>query len=200
MQAMQALFDAPVALSASPAIDRLPAQHAADLFHVGQVLVCADDWALVDLPGRQTHARIAIPPPHALACGDWVVVVGRESQWYAVGIVATQHREAADRTLTFLATQDTVAFHAPHGCITLAAKEMSLSGQAVAIVSKTLRMTATSCLLQCLTVNQWVAGLVSQTVGRLYQGVTGDYHHHSQSIVERAEGQVTIKGNRIHLN
>ena len=197
---MQALLDAPVALSASPAINRLPAQHAADLFHVGQVLVCADDWALVDLPGQQTHARIAIPPPHALACGDWVVVVGRESQWYAVGIVATQHREAADRTLTFLATQDTVAFHAPHGCITLAAKEMSLSGQTVAIVSKTLRMTATSCLLQCLTVNQWVAGLVSQTVGRLYQGVTGDYHHHSQSIVERAEGQVTIKGNRIHLN
>ena len=197
---MQALLDAPVALSASPAINRLPAQHAADLFHVGQVLVCADDWALVDLPGRQTHARIAIPPPHALACGDWVVVVGRESQWYAVGIVATQHREAADRTLTFLATQDTVAFHAPHGCITLAAKEMSLSGQAVAIVSKTLRMTATSCLLHCVTVNQWVAGLVSQTVGRLYQGVTGDYHHHSQSIVERAEGQVTIKGNRIHLN
>ena len=197
---MQALLDAPVALSASPAINRLPAQHAADLFHVGQVLVCADDWALVDLPGRQTHARIAIPPPHALACGDWVVVVGRESQWYAVGIVATQHREAADRTLTFLATQDTVAFHAPHGCITLAAKQMSLSGQAVAIVSKTLRMTATSCLLQCLTVNQWVAGLVSQTVGRLYQGVTGDYHHHSQSIVERAEGQVTIKGDRIHLN
>ena len=197
---MQALLDAPVALSASPAINRLPAQHAADLFHVGQVLVCADDWALVDLPGRQTHARIAIPPPHALACGDWVVVVGRESQWYAVGIVATQHREAADRTLTFLATQDTVAFHAPHGCITLAAKEMSLSGQTVAIVSKTLRMTATSCLLQCLTVNQWVAGLVSQTVGRLYQGVTGDYHHHSQSIVERAEGQVTIKGDRIHLN
>ena len=197
---MQALLDAPVALSASPAINRLPAQHAADLFHVGQVLVCADDWALVDLPGRQTHARIAIPPPHALACGDWVVVVGRESQWYAVGIVATQHREAADRTLTFLATQDTVAFHAPHGCITLAAKEMSLSGQTVAIVSKTLRMTATSCLLQCVTVNQWVAGLVSQTVGRLYQGVTGDYHHHSQSIVERAEGQVTIKGDRIHLN
>jgi len=200
MQAMQALFDAPVALSASPAIDRLPAQHAADLFHVGQVLVCEDDWALVDLPGQQTHARIAIPPPHALACGDWVVVVGRESQWYAVGIVATQHREAADRTLTFLATQDTVAFHAPHGCITLAAKEMSLSGQAVAIVSKTLRMTATSCLVHCVTVNQWVAALVSQTVGRLYQGVTGDYHHHSQSIVERAEGQVTIKGNRIHLN
>lgn len=200
MQAMQALFDAPVALSASPAIDRLPAQHAADLFHVGQVLVCADDWALVDLPGQQTHARIAIPPPHALACGDWVVVVGRESQWYAVGIVATQHREAAEKTLTFLATQDTVAFHAPHGCITLAAKEMSLSGQAVAIVSKTLRMTATSCLVHCVTVNQWVAGLVSQTVGRLYQGVTGDYHHHSQSIVERAEGQVTIKGNRIHLN
>ena len=200
MQAMQALFDAPVALSTSPAIDRWPAQHAADLFHVGQVLVCADDWALVDLPGQQTHARIAIPPPHALACGDWVVVVGRESQWYAVGIVAIEHREAADKTLTFLATQDTVAFHAPHGCITLAARQMSLSGQAVAIVSKTLRMTATSCLLQCLTVNQWVAGLVSQTVGRLYQGVTGDYHHHSQSIVERAEGQVTIKGNRIHLN
>ena len=200
MQAMQALFDAPVALSASPAIDRLPAQHAADLFHVGQVLVCEDDWALVDLPGQQTHARIAIPPPHALACGDWVVVVGRESQWYAVGIVATQHREAADRTLTFLATQDTVAFHAPHGCITLAARQMSLSGQAVAIVSKTLRMTATSCLVHCVTVNQWVAGLVSQTVGRLYQGVTGDYHHHSQSIVERAEGQVTIKGDRIHLN
>ena len=197
---MQAMFAAPVALSASPAIDRLPAQHAADLFHVGQVLVCADDWALVDLSGQQTHARIAIPPPHALACGDWVVVVGRESQWYAVGIVATQHREAADRTLTFLATQDTVAFHAPHGCITLAARQMSLSGQAVAIVSKTLRMAATSCLLQCLPVNQWVAGLVSQTVGRLYQGVTGDYHHHSQSIVERAEGQVTIKGNRIHLN
>ena len=128
------------------------------------------------------------------------MVVGRESQWYAVGIGATEHRKAADRTLTFLATQDTVAFHAPHGCITLAARQMSLSGQAVAIVSKTLRMTATSCLLHCVTVNQWVAGLVSQTVGRLYQGVTGDYHHHSQSIVERAEGQVTIKGNRIHLN
>ena len=48
MQAMQARSAAPVALSASPAIDRLPAQHAADLFHVGQVLVCADDWALVD--------------------------------------------------------------------------------------------------------------------------------------------------------
>ena len=57
-------------------------------------------------------------------------------------------------------------------------------------------MTATSCLLHCVTVNQWVAGLV----GRLYQGVTGDYHHHAQSIVERAEGQVTIKGERIHLN
>jgi hypothetical protein len=34
----------------------------------------------------------------------------------------------------------------------------------------------------------------------LYPGVGGDYHRHAQAIVETAEGQVTMKGKRVHLN
>jgi hypothetical protein len=174
---------------------RLPS----DLFEVARVLACEGRDALIDLNGRQIWARIAIPPPAAVAAGDFVVVAGRGSEWWAVGTLGDPWEVADDSGPVFHGDTD-IAMHAPHGRISLAAARIWLGGESVSIVAKALHATAASCLLQCQTVNQWIAGLVSQTVGRLYQGVTGDYHHHSHSIVARAEGQVTIKGDRIHLN
>ena len=170
-----------------------------DLFEIAQVLACDGRHALIDLHGRQEWARIAIPPPSAVTAGDFVVVAGRGSEWWAVGMLADPWETADDSAPAFDNEAD-IVIHAPHGRIAMAAARIWLGGERVSIFAKALRATATSCLLQCQTVNQWVAGLVSLTVGRLYQGVTGDYHHHSQSIVERAEGQVTIKGDRINLN
>jgi len=171
----------------------------ADLFEVAQVLACDGRHALIDLHGRQEWARIAIPPPAAVAAGDFVVVAGRGSEWWAVGTLGDPWEAADDSPPAFDSEAD-IVIHAPHGRISLAAEKIWLGGETVSIVAQALRATATSCVLQCQTVNQWIAGLVSLTVGRLYQGVTGDYHHHSQSIVERAEDLVTIKGDRIHLN
>ena len=170
-----------------------------NLFEIAQVLACDGRYALIDLHGRQEWARIAMPPPAAVAAGDFVVVAGRGSQWWAVGTLGDP-REAADDSCPAFDSEADIVIHAPHGRIALAAAQIWLGGETVSIFAKALRATAASCVLQCQTVNQWIAGLVSLTVGRLYQGVTGDYHHHSQSIVEQAEGQVTIKGNRIHLN
>ena len=187
----------------------LPALHIvnAELRHVpleavveiAQVLACDARHALIDLQGRQEWARIAIPPPAAVSAGDFVVVAGRGSEWWTVGTLGDPWEAADDSAPDFDSDAD-IVIHAPHGRIALAAAQIWLGGDKVSIFAKALRATATSCVLQCQTVNQWIAGLVSLTVGRLYQGVTGDYHHHSQSIVERAEGQVTIKGDRIHLN
>ena len=170
-----------------------------DLFEIAQVLACDGRHALIDLHGRQEWARIAIPPPAAVAAGDFVVVAGRGSEWWAVGTLGDPW-EATDDAAPEFDGEDDIVIQAPHGRISLAAARIWLGGDTVSIFAKALRATATSCVLQCQTVNQWIAGLVNLTVGRLYQGVTGDYHHHSQSIVERAEGQVTIKGERIHLN
>ena len=169
------------------------------LFEIAQVLACDGRHALIDLQGRQEWARIAIPPPAAVSAGDFVVVAGRGSEWWAVGTLGDPWEAADDSAPAFDSDAD-IVIHAPHGRIALAAAQIWLGGEKVSIFAKALRATATSCVLQCQTVNQWIAGLVSQTVGRLYQGVTGDYHHHSKSIVERAEGLVTIKGDRIHLN
>ena len=171
----------------------------ADLFEIAQVLACDGRHALIDLHGRQEWARIAIPLPAAVSSGDFVVVAGHGSEWWAVGTLGDPWEAADDSPPAFDGETD-IVIHAPHGRISLAAAKIWLGGETVSIFAKALRATATSCVLQCQTVNQWVAGLLSQTVGRLYQGVTGDYHHHSQSIAERAEGQVTIKGDRIHLN
>jgi len=170
-----------------------------DLFEIAHVLACDGRHALIDLHGRQEWARIAIPPPAAVAAGDFVVVAGRGSEWWAVGALGDPWEAADDSPPAFDSEAD-IVIHAPHGRISLAAARIWLGGEKVSIFAQALRATATSCLLQCQTVNQWVAGLLSQTAGRLYQGVTGDYHHHSQSIVERAEDLVTIKGDRIHLN
>jgi len=170
-----------------------------ELFEIAQVLACDGRHALIDLHGRQEWARIAIPPPAAVAAGDFVVVAGRGSEWWAVGTLGDPW-EAADDSCPAFDSEADIVIHAPRGRISLAAAKIWLGGETVSIVADALRATATSCVLQCQTVNQWIAGLLSQTVGRLYQGVTGDYDHHSQSIVERAEGQVTIKGDRIHLN
>jgi len=170
-----------------------------DLFEIAQVLASDGRHALIDLHGRQEWARIAIPPPAAVSSGDFVVVAGHGSEWWAVGTLGDPWEAADDSPPAFDGETD-IVIHAPRGRISLAAAKIWLGGETVSIFAKALRATATSCVLQCQTVNQWVAGLLSQTVGRLYQGVTGDYHHHSQSIVERAEGQVTIKGDRIHLN
>ena len=172
---------------------------ASDLFEVARVLDCDGPHALIDLHGRQVWARVAIPPPAAVAAGDFVVVAGRDSEWWAVGTLGDPWDAAEDSAPAFSDAAG-IVIHAPQGRISLAAAQIWLGGEKVSFFAKALRATATSCLLQCQTVNQWIAGLVSQTVGRLYQGVSGDYHHHSQSIVERAEGQVTIKGQRIHLN
>jgi hypothetical protein len=172
---------------------------ASDLFEVARVLDCDGPHALIELPGRQVWARVAIPPPAAVAAGDFVVVAGRDSEWWAVGTLGDPWDAAEDSAPAFSDAAG-IVIHAPQGRISLAAARIWLGGEKVSFFARTLRSTATSCLLQCQTVNQWIAGLVSQTVGRLYQGVSGDYHHHSQSIVERAEGQVTIKGQRIHLN
>jgi hypothetical protein len=172
---------------------------ASNLFEIAQVLACDGRHALIDLHGCQEWARIAIPPPAAVSAGDFVVVAGRGSEWWAVGVLADPRETADDSAPAFDGEAD-IVIHAPHGRIAMAAARIWLGGKRVSIFAKALRATATSCLLQCQTVNQWVAGLVSLTVGRLYQGVTGDYHHHSQSIVERAEGQVTIKGDRVNLN
>jgi hypothetical protein len=170
-----------------------------DLFEIARVLACDGRHALIDLHGRQEWARIAIPPPSAVSAGDFVVVAGRGSEWWAIGTLGDPW-EAADDSAPAFDSEADIVIHAPHGRIALVAARIWLGGERVSIFAKALRATATSCLLQCQTVNQWVAGLVSLTVGRLFQGVTGDYHHHSQSIVERAEGQVTIKGDRINLN
>lgn len=171
----------------------------ADCFEIARVLAREGRDALIDLDGRQRWARIAIPPPAAVAAGDFVVVAGRDSEWWAVGTLGDPW-EATDAPAAEFDGKADIKVHAPRGRISLAAQRIWLGGESVSIVAKALHATATSCVLQCQTVNQWIAGLVSQTVGRLYQGVTGDYHHHSHSIVERAEGQVTIKGDRIHLN
>lgn len=186
-----------VAASARP--EAQAAGLPSDLFEIAQVLACDGRHALIDLHGRQEWARIAIPPPAAVTAGDFVVVAGRGHEWWAVGTLGDPWEAADESGPAFDGAAD-IVIHAPHGRILLAAARIWLGGEKVSIVAKALRATATSCLLQCQTVNQWIAGLLSLTVGRLYQGVAGDYHHHSQSIVERAEGQVTIKGDRIHLN
>ena len=170
-----------------------------DLFEIAQVLACEGRHALINLSGRQEWARIAIPPPVAVAAGDFVIVAGRGSEWWAVGTLGDPWEAADDSGPAFDGEAD-IVIHAPHGRIALAAARIWLGGETVSILAKTLRATSTSCVLQCQTVNQWIAGLVTLTVGRLYQGITGDYDHHSRSIVARAEGQVTIKGERIHLN
>ena len=170
-----------------------------DLFEIAQVLVCKGRQALINLHGRQEWARIAIPPPVAVAAGDFVIVAGRGSQWWAVGTLGDPW-EAADDSCPAFDSEADIVIHAPRGRILLAAGRIWLGGETVSILAQALRATATSCVLQCQTVNQWIAGLVTLTVGRLYQGITGDYDHHSRSIVARAEGQVTIKGERIHLN
>ena len=199
--AAAAIWDEPKSgdVAAAPRPEGQAGGLPSDLFEIAQVLVCEGRQALINLHGRQAWARIAIPPPVAVAAGDFVIVAGRGSQWWAVGTLGDPWEAADDSCPAFDGEAD-IVIHAPRGRILLAAGRIWLGGETVSILSKTLRATATSCVLQCQTVNQWIAGLVTLTVGRLYQGITGDYDHHSRSIVARAEGQVTIKGERIHLN
>lgn len=168
-------------------------------FEIARVLSRDDQHALIDLPGRQVWARIAIPPPATMDAGDFVVVAGRDSEWWAVGTLGDPQGATRDALPTF-GDDAGIVIHAPRGRLSLTAARLWLGGERVSLLGRTLRATATTCLLRCQSVNQWIAGLVSQTVGRLYQGVDGDYHHRSRSIAARAEGRVTIKGERVHLN
>lgn len=169
------------------------------VIEVARVLDRHGAEVLIDIGGRQSRARIAIPPPTSVDPGDLVIVIGSVDCWWAVGRLGGFSEPGTTSPPAFEMAAG-LTMHAPQGRITITASRLSLGGGTASIVASTLRAHAQSCLIRCQTGTEWVSGCVRRVLGGLFQRVEGAYHRRSREVAARAMGPVVIKGERVRFN
>lgn len=144
-------------------------------------------------PGTTVSARSAMAQSYAPAPGDEVLVIGRGSEWYVIGLLS------GTGTTSFVAPGD-IEFAAPRGRVEFIARDgVFLKSGLVEIVADSLQLTARHVVERFTSLTQWVADAVHQRFGRVRSHVEGDYDLKAGRIKELADEEVTIDGKKIYL-
>lgn len=185
------------------AVHELLAEAGADggsgeLMHLGPARVVAVEGrrlvaVLESEPGDTVSARSAMAQSYAAAVGDEVLLIGRGSDWYVIGLLA------GTGTTSFVAPGD-LEIAAPRGRVEFVARDgVFLKGGLVEIVADKLNVTARQVVERFTDLTQWVADAVHQRFGRVRSHVQGDYDLKAGRIKELADEEVTIDGKKIYL-
>jgi Protein of unknown function (DUF3540) len=158
-----------------------------------RVLTAAGNRAKIELPDEHAWAIVALAVPYQPAVDDEVLAVGRNGEWYVIGVI----RGRGKTTLTVPGDLDICA---PQGAIELtAAKGVTIKSSEVTVAAGRLQLLARSVFERFTDATRWVKEAFQLRAGRVRTRVDGDYDLGADRILERAEGAVKIDGSKIHL-
>lgn len=170
-----------------------PATLGAPYLGHGQVLATEPGRVLVGLTGAKAWATLALGNGYAPVVGDVLLVIGKGDAFYVIGVIAGRGRT------TFVAHGD-LELKAPHGRIDLVAREgIALRGGLVQIVAKAWETVAGTVRQRFDELCGQVKGVMRWRAGRAETEVDDVHRTSAGRIVQHAQKDVSIDGEKIHL-
>jgi len=167
---------------------------AAEYLGPAEVLEVRGDEVDVELPdGAAVRARMALAFPYEPAPGDDLLVIGRGSAHYVIGVL-----RAAGRTE--LSFQGDVSLRAAGGSIRIQGDEgVEIAGREVRVQARSLHIVAESVVEKLRSLYQRIAGTASVHAEQTHTVVTGTALIQAKSAAIVTEETVTINGRQVHL-
>ena len=147
----------------------------------------------LEFPDELPWASMALAYPYRPSVGDTVLAAGQGQNWYVIGVL-----QGIGKT-TLMVPGDFEVL-APRGRIRLiAGKGVQLKSAEVKITADKLELVARRVMEQFAEATRWIKGAFQLRASRVRTEVENDYQVKAKRIIERAEGDVRIDGNKIHL-
>ncbi len=163
--------------------------------YLGPARVCqvAANQVRLEFPDELPWATLALAYPYQPAIGDTVLAAGRGQNWYVIGVLQGTGK-------TRLMVPGDFEIHAPRGRISLmAGKGVQVKGPEVKITAGKLELVARRVLENFTDATRWVKDTWNLRAGRARTEIESDYQVKARRIIERAEDDVRIDGDQIHL-
>lgn len=161
----------------------------------GPARVCqvAGNSVQLEFPEEPIWATLALAYPYTPAVGDTVLVVGQNQSRYVIGVLD-------GKGSTTFAMPGDFEVCAPRGRINLiAGKGVHVKGQEVKITAGKLELVARR-VSECFSeVARIVKGTWRIRAAQVRHDIEGEYLLNAGRITERAEQDVKIDGDKIHL-
>jgi hypothetical protein len=147
----------------------------------------------LEFPDELPWALLALAYPYQPAVGDVVLAAGQGQNWYVIGVL----QGTGKTTLTVPGDFEVAA---PRGRISLiAGKGFHLKSPDVKITAGKLEIVARQLRERFTEARRWVKETFHLCARDIRTEVEGDYQLRAGRIHERAEEDVKIDGNKIHL-
>lgn len=148
---------------------------------------------LVEMAEAKAWATLALANGYTPAVGDVLLVIGQEGTFYVIGVIAGRGR-------TSLCAHGDLEIRAPHGRIDLLARDgIALRGGLVQVIAKTFDTVVDSVKQRCKELFVQVAGTARTKAKRSETEVEEVCRTQAGRIVQRADQDVSIDGEKIHL-
>lgn len=162
---------------------------------LGPARVCevSSHWVRLEFPDELPWAMLALAYPYQPAVGDTVLAAGQSHKWYVIGVL-----QGTGKT-TFAVPGDFEVL-APRGRISLiAGKAFQVKSPEVKITAGKLEVIARRVFERFTDAVRWVKGAWQLRAGRVRTHVGGDYQVNADRIIQRADQDVRIDGDKVHL-
>lgn len=162
---------------------------------LGTATILAVDGAQVKLSmgEDQVQAVLALAYPYRPATGDTVLAIGQDEAWHVIGVLKGRG------TTSFVAPGD-LEFRAPNGSIGLVAAEgVKVEAPEIELKADRLELAARSVFERFVRAYRRVAEAFHLRAGSVRSVVDDTWDVRAGRITERAEGDVRIDGEKIHL-
>jgi hypothetical protein len=167
--------------------------HGATHLGPARALAIENGRVLVALADAKAWATVALANGYAPVVGDVLLVIGLHDAFYVIGVIAGRGR-------TSLTACGDLEIRAPHGSIHLLARDgITLRGGVVQVVAKAFESAVDSLRQRCKEMFVQVAGTFRTRAGRAETAVDEVHRTTAKRIVQRAEQDVSIDGEKIHL-
>ena len=144
-------------------------------------------------PARRVIATPAFTFPYEPAAGDVLLVVGQDSRWFAVGVIAGSRP-------TRLHFPGDASIHATGGRLTLSSDQaVEVRAPRVTVRAGVLRTIAESMVEKTDRLRRWVRGLLAIRAGSSNRVVDGEDSTRCENSTTLAKDTVKIDGDQLHL-
>jgi hypothetical protein len=158
-----------------------------------RVVRAAGPRVQIERPDEIVWAVSALAFPYEFVAGDEVLAIGQGRSWYVIGLLRGSGKTS------FTAPGD-LELRAPRGKIDLISGEgVRIQSPDVAITAKRLELAANTVFERFVSATRWIKDAWQLRAGRIRTRVDATYDLKAERIVERAEADVKIDGQKIHL-
>jgi len=150
------------------------------------VVVCLED-------GETTRAGLAFTLPYEPAVGDVLLVLGKGSRHYAIGVIRGSGQ-------TDLAFQGNVRLRSVNGTLSLSGDQgVEIRGPKLDVHTESLRMIAHDVVQTFQSVCQRVSSLLHVHAGETQTLVDGGAYTQAKTAAILVDEAVTVNGREIHI-